>query len=369
MINSENIKKGKLNSEYSLAFLYFLSVLIALIVYFTGGTSKAYANLMYLPIAIVASTQGKKQGVIHAVISALLIGPLMSLDVEANINQETINWVMRLLIYAVIAWVIGFFADYRREEFEQISRKEQELSDAKMATIYGLVKLAEYRDDSSGAHVERVALFTATLANKLRKLEKYINYIDDDYVDNIAKASTLHDIGKVGIPDSILLKPGKLSPEEFEIMKTHPIIGAKTLLDVKKKYPDNKFLGLGINITSFHHEKWDGTGYPRGLRGEKIPLSARIMAIVDVYDAVRSERVYKEAYSHKESIEILKEGRGTYFEPLILDVFLENEKEFENIYLSGVTNTPASTGTGDKCRQASKQGELSQRGKRGWPGP
>ncbi len=148
----------------------------------------------------------------------------------------------------------------------------------------------------------------------------------------MAKASTLHDIGKVGIPDSILHKPGKLTSQEFEIMKNHTNIGANTLLEVKKKYPDSKFLELGINITLYHHEKWDGSGYPHGLRGENIPLSARIMAIADAYDALRSKRVYKEAYSHEKSLEIIKQGKGTHFDPEIVDVFIENEAEFNNIF-------------------------------------
>lgn len=332
MNNSRKIIINKLNSKYFLNLGYLLSSFIATIVYLTGGTSKVYANLMYIPIAIVSSTQGKKQGIIHAVLSALLVGPFMPLDIDSNINQQSINWIMRIVIYSIIAWVIGFFADYHKEEFEKSVKKDQELSEAKMATIYSLVKLAESRDNSTGAHIERVALFTETLTDELRMLEKYKNYIDDDYVDNISKACTLHDIGKVGILDSILLKPGKLSQKEFEIMKTHTTIGAKTLLEVKKKYPDNKFLVLGINISNFHHEKWDGTGYPMGLRGEKIPLSARIMAIVDVYDALRSERIYKAAYSHEESLKIIEEGKGIYFDPEILEVFIKNEGKFKNIY-------------------------------------
>jgi len=144
----------------------------------------------------------------------------------------------------------------------------------------------------------------------------------------------LHDIGKVGIPDSILLKPGKLSAEEYEMMKKHTIIGADTLAEVRDKYPDNRFLKLGISIARYHHERWDGTGYPEGLSGTAIPLSARIMAIVDVYDALRSNRVYKEAYSHEESLSIIKEGRNKHFDPVIVDVFVENEAEINRTFES-----------------------------------
>lgn len=327
-----NAKKAKIKNEYLLVLVYVLSVIIALVVYVTGGTAKAYTNLMYLPIAVVASTNGKKQGVIHAMISALLIGPFMPLDTVLDLNQDSLNWVLRLGIYVTIAFVIGFFADYYREEYEKNIKKDQEIFDSQLATIFSLVKLAESRDDDTGAHIERVAVYCKLLAVKLRNRLNYEGFINDEYIDNISKASSLHDIGKVGIPDRVLLKPGKLSAAEFEIMKTHTTIGAKTLLEVKQKYPDNKLLELGINITCFHHERWDGTGYPQGLAGKEIPLSARIMALADVYDALGSKRVYKEAYSHEVSLEIIKQGRGTFFDPDIVDVFVENEAEFNNAF-------------------------------------
>ena len=325
------LKVNERKEYYLLIFSYLLSVLITVIVYYTGGTNKVYANLMYLPIAIVASTNGKKHGVIIAVISALLIGPYMPINVELKIKQDLINWILRLIIYVVIAFVIGFFADYYRQKFEESASKDKKLSEAQMATIYSLVKLAESRDDDTGAHIERVAIFCNFLAKKLREIPKYKDYITDDYINNLTMACPLHDIGKVGIPDRILLKKGELSKEEFEVMKTHTILGANTLLEVKNKYPDNRFLELGINITLYHHEKWDGTGYPFGKKETEIPLSARIMALADVYDALRSKRVYKKAYSHAESVEIIKQGRGTHFDPEILDIFLEHEEEIKKI--------------------------------------
>lgn len=326
---------NKIIKQKKIAFiiiLYILSLIVVGIVYATGGTNKVYANLMYISIAINASVNGKKQGLIHAGISALLIGPFMPLDVALNISQKPINWILRLIIYLIIAFVNGFFADYFKKEFEESSKKDKQISEAQMATIYSLVKLAEFRDDDTGVHVERMAEYCKLLASKLLNISRYKYYLDEDYIDNIYKASTLHDIGKVGIPDRVLLKPGKLTNEEFDTMKTHTIIGCNTLLEVKGKYPNNKFLELGIRITQSHHEKWDGTGYPHGLNGEKIPLSARIVAIADVYDALRLKRVYKEAYSHEKSIEIIKQGRGTHFDPVLVDVFIENNEEFKNIY-------------------------------------
>jgi response regulator RpfG family c-di-GMP phosphodiesterase len=326
------IKNTNLRRERLLFLSYVISVIIAIVVYNTGGTTKVYANLMYIPIAVVASACGKKQGVVHAAISALLIGPFMPLNVELNISQPSINWILRLIIYVTIAFVIGFFSDYNRQEFEKSRKKDKEIFEAQMATIYSLVKLSESRDHDTGAHVERVAVFCELLARHLQSIPKYKDYINEDYISNLSKASPLHDIGKVGIPDEILLKPGKLSEEEFEIMKNHTTIGANTLKEVKKRYPDNKFLELGINITLFHHERWDGTGYPHGISKEEIPLSARIMAIADAYEALRSKRVYKDAYTHEESLEIIKQGAGTFFDPEMVDILIQNQAEFKEAF-------------------------------------
>jgi len=328
-IKSRNIK---INRKIFLIFSYFLCVLIAIIVYISGGTFNVYPNFLYIPIAIIASTNGKKQAVINAAFCGLLMGPFMPLQVDSNIMQEPMNWIIRLMIYITIAFVIGYFADYYKKEFEKNINNQKEIAEEQMATIFALVKLSESRDDFTGAHIERVAILCKLLACELRNLPKYKDLIDNEYIENIFKASPLHDIGKVGIPDSILLKPGKLSPKEFNIIKTHTTIGANTLFELQKRYPNNKFLDIGMNIVHFHHEKWDGTGYPNGLSGEAIPLAARIISIVDVYDALRSKRVYKEAYSHDKSLEIIKEGEGTHFDPILVSTFLENEVEYKAVF-------------------------------------
>lgn len=218
---------------------------------------------------------------------------------------------------------------YNQQLEELVDEKVKEISESQMATIFALVNLAESRDDDTGAHIERTSIHCKRMAQYLRKLPEYENIIDDNYIDNIFKASPLHDIGKVGIPDKILLKPGRLTGEEFEIMKTHVDLGYKTLSEVENAYPGNSFLKMGMDITRYHHEKWDGSGYPQGLKGKGIPLSARIMAIVDVYDALRSKRVYKEAFDHKRSMEIIKSSSGAHFDPVLVQVFMENNSKFE----------------------------------------
>lgn len=217
---------------------------------------------------------------------------------------------------------------YNSELQEIVDEKVQEISESQIATIYALVKLAESRDDDTGLHIERTSVLCELTANLLSLLPEYMDPINQDFIDNISKASPLHDIGKVGIPDNILLKPGKLTNEEFEIMKTHTTIGYETLLEVHNSYKNNYFIKLGMEVARYHHEKWDGTGYPQGLIGKSIPVSARIMALVDVYDALRSKRVYKEPFSHKRTCEIIKEGSGKHFDPVIVEVFLANHEIF-----------------------------------------
>lgn len=221
---------------------------------------------------------------------------------------------------------------YNNQLEDLVNEKVREISESQMATLFALVKLAESRDDDTGAHVERTAGLCKLMATYLKDESKYAVRIDDKYIDDIYKASPLHDIGKVGIPDNILLKKGKLTEEEFKIMKTHVDIGYNTLLEVQQKYKGNSFLKMGMDITKYHHEKWDGSGYPQGLAGEDIPLPGRIMAIVDVYDALRSKRVYKEAFSPEKSCQIIKEASGKHFDPLLVEIFIKNQTQFEKVH-------------------------------------
>ncbi len=210
----------------------------------------------------------------------------------------------------------------------------KEIHNSQMSTIFALAKLAESRDDDTGKHIEHVQMFCKSLVVKLGETSKYKRSINKKYIDNLYHANPLHDIGKVGISDNVLLKPGKLTAEEFEIIKTHTTIGSQTLEYVSVSYPNNAFINLGIEIARSHHEKWDGSGYPDGLKGEDIPLSARIMAVSDVYDALRSKRPYKEAFPHKKSVEIISKDSGSYFDPEIVKAFLEIEGEFKKIHES-----------------------------------
>jgi HD-GYP domain-containing protein (c-di-GMP phosphodiesterase class II) len=202
---------------------------------------------------------------------------------------------------------------------------------AQKTAILTLAKLTEYRDQETGRHLERIQDYSRLIAKKLQETGVGPDYLTDDYIEDLCISSILHDIGKVGVPDVVLLKPGKLSESEFTMIKTHPVIGGRVLEDAEAMNPDRSFLSLGKTVAFHHHEKWDGSGYPDGLAGEAIPLSARIVAIADVYDALRSERPYKSAMSHSDSLDIIIEGRGKHFDPVIVDAFLDIEETIRTI--------------------------------------
>jgi len=211
------------------------------------------------------------------------------------------------------------------------AKLEIKLQNARTATILGLAKLAEYRDEGTGSHLERIPEYAKIIAKALSKKPKYRRYITRKYIDDIYNSAILHDIGKVAIPDHILLKPGKLTSEEFEDIKSHAILGGDALTAIDAQTDGKSFLALGKEIAYYHHEKWDGSGYPNGIRGAEIPLSARIVALADVYDALTSERLYKKAFSHKKAKEIIIDAKGKTFDPDVVDAFIVHEATFNKI--------------------------------------
>jgi len=214
---------------------------------------------------------------------------------------------------------------------ERVQTQVKQISSSHLATISALAKLAESRDSDTGKHLDRVSYLSKVIAEELGKQPRYRDQIDRQFIENLYMASALHDIGKVGIPDAILLKPGKLTPEEFEIMKKHTTIGSEPLKKIDEEFPGNNLIRMGIEIIEGHHEKWDGRGYPYGVQGEAIPLVARIVALVDVYDALTSVRPYKAAFSHAESRDIIAADSGKHFDPNIVACFLQLEGQFATI--------------------------------------
>ena len=214
-------------------------------------------------------------------------------------------------------------------EMKDINGSIQQIENARLITILALAKLAEYRDDDTGLHLERMRKYTKIITEEMANKPKYKSYITSVYIEDLYYSSILHDIGKVGIPDAILLKPGKLTPDEFEIIKKHPTLGGDVLTDIEAQIKVRTFLTLGKEVAYYHHERWDGTGYPKGLKGEQIPLSARIVTLSDVYDALTSKRIYKEAFSHQEAKDMITLEKNRSFDADVVESFLEHESDFK----------------------------------------
>lgn len=198
----------------------------------------------------------------------------------------------------------------------EVDRRTAEISALQDVTVIAMASLAETRDNETGNHIRRTQLYIKALAEKLKNHPRFSAYLTDDQIRTLVRSAPLHDIGKVGIPDRILLKPGRLDADEFEIMKTHTTIGRDAIADAERAMPfKSTFLQCAREIALSHQEKWDGSGYPEGLSGEAIPISARLMAVADVYDALISKRYYKDAMPHEQAMAIIAEGSGSHFDP------------------------------------------------------
>ena len=214
----------------------------------------------------------------------------------------------------------------------EVYRRTREVQAIQDVTILTMASLAETRDNETGNHIRRTQHYVKALALKLKDHPRFSAFLTDRTIELLFKSAPLHDIGKVGIPDRILLKPGKLTPEEFEIMKTHTTLGRDAIEQAERQLGTPvEFLRFAKEIAYSHQEKWDGSGYPEGLAGDKIPISARLMAVADVYDALISRRVYKAPFTHERSVEMIAEGRGKHFDPDITDAFLAIREEFQAI--------------------------------------
>ena len=217
---------------------------------------------------------------------------------------------------------------------QEVARRTLELQSIQDVTIMTITSLAETRDSDTGNHIRRTQFYIHALANHIKSHAKFSALLTDLVIETLFKSAPLHDIGKVGIPDRILLKPGRFEPAEFEIMKSHCALGHDAIRQAENQLGTAvEFLTCAKEIAYSHHEKWDGSGYPEGLAGEDIPLSARLMAVADVYDALTSRRVYKSAMSHEQAVEVIAEGRARHFDPDLVDAFLEIHEEFRAIAL------------------------------------
>jgi len=276
-------------------------------------------DTQHIPVVIITGMSDKETN-IEAVKSGaddFLIKPFDRILLEARIKTSSKT---KLLHDRLI--------EYKLELERKVVERTEQVMLTQQVTVFSLAKLAESRDNETGDHLERMRSYARELSEEVVRLPKYRDTYGKEYVEEIYKSTPLHDIGKVGIPDRILLKPGKLTDEEFEIMKQHSMIGGETLKAADIEAGCDSFLAMGRDIAYYHHEKWNGSGYPYNLAGEAIPLCARIAALADVYDALSSRRPYKEPFSHEKSKAIILEGRGSHFDPDVVDAFLAKEERF-----------------------------------------
>ena len=295
----------------------------------------------HIPVVMVSALEEEESVVrcIEAGADDYLTKPVNSVLLRARVN----NSLNKKRLYDRDKQYQNELECYNQQLKHKVEMQVKEITSAQMAMIFATSKLAESKDPETGAHLDRMRIFCKILSEYLAKSIRFKELITQEFIECIYTASALHDIGKVGILDSILLKPGKLSDKEWDIMRTHTTIGANTLRAVVKKHPGNSFIRMGIEIAESHHEKWDGSGYPHGLKGEDIPLSARILALADVYDALTSMRCYKEAYSHEKSREIIVEGAGNHFDPQVVEAFLNCEDQFIRVKKEFKDESPDNT--------------------------
>ena len=227
-------------------------------------------------------------------------------------------------------------ADFLRDQNDfletEVAKRTREVTAIQDVTILAMASLAETRDSDTGNHIRRTQFYIKLLAEKLRGHPRFAWFLTDTNIDMLFKSAPLHDIGKVGIPDRILLKPGRFEPEEFEIMKTHTTLGRDAIEHAERALGTNvDFLAFAKTIALSHQEKWDGSGYPEGLSADDIPIAARLMAVADVYDALISRRVYKSGMSHEQAVQVMLEGRGSHFDPDLIDAFVDIQEEFRAV--------------------------------------
>jgi putative two-component system response regulator len=275
--------------------------------------------------------------------------PIIFLTAKAEVEDEQAGLEMGAVDYItkpvsppiVLARVknhlaLKAHADFLRSKGEfletEVARRTREVAAIQDVTIFTMASMAETRDPETGNHIRRTQFYIKVLAERLCQHPRFAATLSPVYINLLFKSAPLHDIGKVGIPDRILLKPGRLTPEEFEIMKTHTTLGRDAIQAAEDRLGMRvEFLTLAKEIAYGHQEKWDGSGYPEGSAGDAIPVSSRLMAVADVYDALISRRVYKEPFPHAKAVEIMAEGKGRHFDPDILDAFLDLQDEFRAI--------------------------------------
>ena len=286
-----------------------------------------FGSLIYLIVSLILVSRffhHRDVATIIMVFVILAVGiSIMSFN-EIHVGYVTVGMA------GVVCYV--FYNDLVQQDTQaELLDKQEKLTEMQTQIISRLANLIESRDTETGEHVARTSAYIRTLARDASRNGLYLDVINDDYIDELTTLSPLHDVGKILISDKILRKPGKLTPEEFEEIKKHASGGGEIAKQILSDISSEEYVKFAIDIITYHHERWDGKGYPSGLKGEEIPLSARMMAIADVFDALISKRCYKEAMSPEEAFKIIEEESGTHFDPQLVAVFLENKESYKQI--------------------------------------
>lgn len=279
------------------------------IVYWTGGTQFSFLHLMYVPIIFASFIFDVKGGLISAVLAGTLLGPLMPLDVENNISQTLYSYIYRTIFFLIVAGIVGYISSKLKLHLLRVQETLRKTSIVYANTLKNYALMVSERDEAVSHHCERVAYNAAIVGQSMGLSEKNL--------EALYWAGLLHDVGKIGVKENILLKPDVLSTEEFAEIKKHARIGYQLITSLSQ---DFKIIAEGIRA---HHEKWDGSGYPDGLKGISIPLFGRILSVVDVFEALTSERPYKKAWETEKALRYIIEQKGHHFDPQIVDAFIK----------------------------------------------
>ena len=253
-----------------------------------------------------------------------------------EIESGTVDFIIKPFIPQIMLSRIKIhleFSEYKNDLENKVHEKTEIIEHLQDVMMLSLAELVECRDENTGGHVKRTAEYVRILTEEIVEAGLYNDILTEEYIKDIVRSAPLHDVGKIGIDDSTLLKAGALDDEEFEHMKNHAELGGQTIQKMINETNVESFLYIAKDMAHYHHEKWDGSGYPCGLKGEEIPISARIMAIADVYDALTTKRPYKEAFDHDVAVKIITDGKGKMFDPKIVDVFEEIHYKFQLVNL------------------------------------
>ncbi len=328
------------NFEQTFVLLSLISVV--LLSYFIPN-KLAFLNFFFLPVVVAGYFSGIRLSVSGAFFCVLLVTMYVVMDPKSFAMPLGSDYLyLHLLAWGCFMVIVGYVVGGQRDKLKEKIRHTEELNrlliytniqlrNTKALTIFGLAKLTEYRDNDTGAHLERIQSYCRILSVDLSTHPEFKKDISLAYIEHICLSSVLHDIGKVGIPDSILRKPGKLNEEEYEEMKVHTTLGGDTIRAIEERLKERSFLTLGREVAYCHHERWDGSGYPAGMKGEDIPLSARILAVADVYDALTSKRCYQEPISHGEAVAFIESKSGKIFDPRVVKSFINCEVKFDQV--------------------------------------